>query len=117
MQSAHSRAKVMIYFHGMGEDNGEVVHEIKFIRDRCGYNVISVEYPGYGLNWHAGICTADQISKDGLSVVNYLTRSLNLKTEDLVVYGRSMGAAAACNLALAVQDIDMLVLTQPFMSV
>jgi hypothetical protein len=49
----------MLYFHGIGEDNGEIVSEIKHVRNRCGYTVIAVEYPGYGLNWHRGICTAD----------------------------------------------------------
>ena len=47
----------MIYFHGIGEDLGRVINEPTTICNELGFDVLCVEYPGYGINFHKGICT------------------------------------------------------------
>ena len=53
----NKNAKLMIFFHGVGIDLGRVVREPHLIRKYVGYNVLCVEYPGYGINFYHGVCT------------------------------------------------------------
>ena len=57
-------SKLMIYFHGIGEDLHVIRKEIQFIRDMLMLNVLAIEYPGYGINWNDGICSEDRMRKD-----------------------------------------------------
>ena len=50
-------AKIALYFHGIGEDAGDVIEEAKYIRSQCKISVVVIEYPGYGVHWDQGICT------------------------------------------------------------
>ncbi len=54
----------MLYFHGIGEDIGELQAEITYIMVNCEVNVIAVEYPGYGVHWDRGVCTEKQMIID-----------------------------------------------------
>ncbi len=41
--------KILIYFHGNGEDLGLLYDLVKFVSQNCKVNIIAVEYPSYGL--------------------------------------------------------------------
>ena len=49
--------KLLIYFHGVGENMLEVDGEMKLLSRTLRANILVVEYPGYGLNWNEGICS------------------------------------------------------------
>ena len=49
--------KLLIYFHGVGENMLEVDGEMRLLSRTLRANVLVVEYPGYGLNWNEGICS------------------------------------------------------------
>ena len=42
-------SKLMIYFHGNAEDIGLAQELLTYIRDNMKINLLSVEYPGYGI--------------------------------------------------------------------
>lgn len=48
----------MLYFHGVGEDLGEVIPEMYSLMYMCEVNVLGVEYPGFGLHWNQGKCSS-----------------------------------------------------------
>jgi abhydrolase domain-containing protein 17 len=62
----------MIYFHGIGEDLGNLNVEISTLGEMLEVDVLAVEYPGFGLNFHSGVSTEDQINKDAATVLDYL---------------------------------------------
>ena len=92
-------SKLMIYFHGIGEDMGRIVNEPHLIRKHAGFNVLCVEYPGYGINFYKGLCTERQMIRDSYSVLDFVLSATQLKMKDLVVFGRSIGTGVAANLA------------------
>jgi len=88
----------LLHFHGIGEDLGKVNVEIATLGEMLGVNVLAVEYPGYGLNFHRGVTTAEDIDADAKVLLAFLTNELKVRTKDLIVYGRSMGTAVAIRL-------------------
>lgn len=112
-------AKLMIYFHGIGEDLGRVVEEPHLIRKHAGYSVLAVEYPGYGLNFYKGICTEKQMMRDSYSVLDFVLAATGLKMQDLVVFGRSIGTGVAANLAWQMRHDPFykVVLVSPYFSI
>ena len=71
-KSKIANSKIMVYWHGMGEDLNEACEEMNYIRNRTNLHVLGVEYPGYGQNWGSGICTADRLLSEGKAVVRWL---------------------------------------------
>ena len=49
--------KLVLYFHGVGENISQVDGEMRLLSRSLRANVIVIEYPGYGMNWNDGICT------------------------------------------------------------
>ena len=87
--------KIMIYFHGIAEDLGDLYNEINFIPEVCNVSVLALEYPGYGVHWDHGICTENLLMEDANHVLNYLLKELLIAPSDLIIYGRSMGTGVA----------------------
>ena len=63
---------LMLYFHGIGEDLGYGRIEISMLGRLLDMNVLAIEYPGFGLNFHRGITTRSEILKDASTVIQYL---------------------------------------------
>jgi hypothetical protein len=53
--------KICIYFHGVNDDLGKLQDEARDVGRTIQMNVVTVEYPGYGLNFRRGITTAEEI--------------------------------------------------------
>ena len=60
-------------------------------------HVIGVEYPGYGV--YKGKSSEQRILQDVVNVYDYLTKKMNLKGENLILFGRSIGTGPATYLA------------------
>jgi acetyl esterase/lipase len=75
--------------------------------------VLGVEYPGYGM--YKGIPSEDQIIKDAIHIYDYLINNLNIKEENIVVFGRSIGSGPASYLA-ANRNPGVIILMSPFTS-
>ena len=72
-------SKLMIYFHGIGEDVYRILSEPYQIRKKLGYNILCVEYPGYGINFHRGVCSEQQMIYDSYSVLDFVLSVTTLK--------------------------------------
>jgi pimeloyl-ACP methyl ester carboxylesterase len=106
--------KVIIYFHGNGEDIHLSRELLAHIRDSLNIIVIAVEYPGYGL--YKGTSSEQQIQSDAEAVFDYLTTKMNLHPRNIVVFGRSIGSGPATWLASR-KNIGALVLMSAFTSI
>ena len=92
-------AKLMIYFHGIGEDLHVIQREIQFIRDMLMINILAVEYPGYGVNWNDGICSEERMRSDARQVLKFVLEETDLEMKHIILLGRSMGSAVAAAVA------------------
>ncbi|CAK8998431.1 unnamed protein product [Durusdinium trenchii] len=87
----------ILFLHSNGEDIGMCHTFASRLRDLLEVHVLAVEYPGYGL------CSGKPSEETLLSAAElsfrYVREVLQVAPADIIVMGRSMGAAAALFLA------------------
>ena len=88
--------QVLIYFHG---NAGNIFHRITgfFQLRSAGVNVVGVSYRGYGKS--EGSPSEEGIYQDADAVFDYVTRRLGFSENNIILFGRSIGASVALNLA------------------
>lgn len=87
----------IIYFHGNG-GNINVVGWLGEALSSRGFNVLLFDYRGYGRS--EGSARDEQgIYQDADAAYDYLLKERGAKPEQLVLYGQSLGTAAATDLA------------------
>jgi len=91
-------SKVVVYFHGNGEDIGLSTDVLRDIVRIMKWHAIALEYPGYGVCFDQKK-DAFEIKKRANSLFNYLTTVFGLKSSDIILYGRSIGSGVACHVA------------------
>lgn len=107
----------MIYFHGIGEDLGDLHVEMNSISNDCKLNLLAVEYPGFGIHWDKGLCTETVMIEDGKTVLKFVIEQLRYDERDLIIFGRSMGTGVATTFVQNMQvEPALLVLVSPFLS-
>ncbi|CAE8633893.1 unnamed protein product [Polarella glacialis] len=110
-ESAHY---LLIFFHSNAEDLGRCRWFCRFLRDQFQVHVLAVEYPGYGVC--PGPVSKQEVLAHAHAALHFATKVLNLRLDQIKVFGRSIGTAPA--LALASHfDLAGLVLVTPFKSV
>jgi len=102
-----------IFFHGNAEDIFIARDIADRLKDHLHSNMIIVEYPGYSI--YKAEKSAETILEDALIVFDYLTESLNINPENIIVFGRSIGSGPATYLC-SQRKPSALVLMSPFTS-
>lgn len=104
----------MLWFHGNAGNIGDRVEHLKVYHDRWRVNQMIVEYRGYGKS--QGVVSEQGTYEDGRAAVRYLTSQKGVSWDHLVLFGRSLGAAVAVQMA---SDFPCagLMLEAPFTSV
>ncbi|HUL53925.1 MAG TPA: alpha/beta hydrolase [Opitutaceae bacterium] len=87
----------LLYFHGNAEDLGEVEPTLAELRDRLGVAVVGWDYRGYGRS--GGVVGEPATLRDAHTVLAYVTDTLGVPAERVILYGRSLGGAPAADLA------------------
>lgn len=89
-----------LYFHGRTMPVGDPANVGRFglLRD-AGFNVLAVEYRGYGASLAAGPASEEGIYADARAAWRYLTTSMGVAPERILLYGWSFGSAPATKLA------------------
>jgi len=94
-------AKTTLFFlHGNG---GNISHRLDSIRvfNALKMNVFIFDYRGYGDS--LGSANEQNTYDDARSGWDYLLKSKNLKAEDIIIFGRSLGGTIAANLGSSVE--------------
>ena len=88
--------RVLLFFHG---NAGNISHrgESIAIFHRLGLNVFIFDYRGYGRS--EGAPSEEGLYADALAAWRYLTETRGVQPQDIVGFGRSLGAAVAADLA------------------
>ena len=103
---------VIIYTHGNGELIDHWVAPFRAMTD-AGVAVLLVEYPGYGRS--GGRPTRDSISAGIIAAFDFASGHPEIDARRIVAYGRSLGGAAACALAVE-RPVAALILESTFTS-
>ncbi len=106
--------KVLLYFHGNAEDLGIAMPLLELLKSRLRTHVVAMEYPGYGI--YEGKPSAERILEDSEHVFCFLTKVLGIRSEDILVFGRSIGSGPATAVA-AGHRVFSLFLMSPYTSI
>ena len=70
--------KLLLYFHGNGEDIGSCYFLMSCFKRRLGCRILAMEYPGYGLYGYASK-DSNQLLQDALTVFDYSVNVLKVR--------------------------------------
>lgn len=108
--------KLIVFFHGNAEDLGTCYSICDHLRTALHINVLSVEYPGYGVYEDPEGPSEEKILRDCELVYNFLQDAGKIREKDIMVMGRSLGSGSATHLA-AKFNPGCLILMSPFKSI
>lgn len=110
---APNARQTIYYFHGNGEDLGDVMPILATFQLR-GYNVFCFDYRGYGLS--TGEATEANVYADAQLGLDYLTEKRGIPLESIILLGRSIGSGPAVELAM-LHEVGGLILESAFQSI
>ena len=92
--------QVLLFFHG---NAGNISHRRDSIElfHRLGLNVFIIDYRGYGKS--RGKPDEQGLYRDAAAAWNYLTEEKGIASDNILIFGRSLGGAVAARLASGVQ--------------
>lgn len=103
--------KVLIYFHANYEDLGYTYQIAASIAKYLKLNVLSVEYPGYGIYKTSNYCSSEDILKDANAVYKFLTEIMNVPESNILIMGRCIGSGPAIYLASNYNPLALLLIS------
>ena len=86
----------LLFSHGNAEDLGDDLLFLQAVRD-SGFSVLAYDYQGYGTS--EGRPSESHVYEDEEAAYQYLTHTLATPPEQVIAWGRSLGGAAAVDLA------------------
>ena len=98
--------KTLLFFHG---NAGNISHREESITifNRAGLSIFIVDYRGYGNS--TGEPSEEGVYNDARSAWNYLTDTRGIASEDIIIFGRSLGGVVATQLASEVSAAGLIV--------
>ena len=106
-------SQVLLFFHGNAGNISHRLDSIEQFQD-LGLSVLIIDYRGYGQS--EGRTTEKGIYRDADAAWRYLIESRGVVADDIVIFGRSLGASVASRLAIQHQPLA-LILESSFTSV
>lgn len=113
LQHASPRATIL-FSHGNGETLGFLGWELAAMRDKWSVNVIAYDFRGYGKT--GGQANQKNILEDAVAVSSWAKDQTEWNTVPLIPMGRSLGGAAALEMALDLKSPG-LILDRTFSSI
>jgi fermentation-respiration switch protein FrsA (DUF1100 family) len=116
MLAANAAAPTFLYLHGKTHNNITHPEHAKWLQ-RLNYNVLMVDYRGFGKSRGGGKPTEAKVYEDAAAAWDYLTQKREIEPQHIFIYGHSLGAAIAVELATHHPDAAGLVAESAFTSV
>jgi fermentation-respiration switch protein FrsA (DUF1100 family) len=107
-------AITLLWFHGNAGNISHRLENIKLLHDKVRVNVFIFDYRGYGRS--EGTVSEKGTYLDGQAAIEHLRMRYAVETKNLVLFGRSLGAAVATEMASRT-DALALILETPFASI
>ena len=103
----------ILYFHGNGENVSHLLDWGEMMRSEFRCNVLIFDYAGYGKS--EGKPTAPGVLDDGLAALNSLKQKEGVPSEQIILYGFSLGGSIAIDLASR-HEVKALIVESSFTS-
>ncbi|MCX6878295.1 MAG: alpha/beta fold hydrolase [Verrucomicrobia bacterium] len=116
LEAADSNSPTCLYLHGQTHNNSTHPEHAKWL-NQLGYNVLMVDYRGFGKSIGAARPGEPKLYEDAEAAWNHLTQTRGIKPQHLFIYGHSLGGAIAVELATRHPDAAGLVTESTFTSV
>jgi uncharacterized protein len=94
--SAPNAKYALLFLHGNAGNIGDRIDKISLLHE-IGLNIFIIDYRGYGKS--QGSPSEAGFYLDSQAAYDYLLNGRNLKAEQLILYGESLGTAVAIDLA------------------
>jgi uncharacterized protein len=104
----------LVWFHGNAGNISDRVLNIKMLHDRINTNIFIFDYRGYGRS--EGTISEKGTYLDGEAAIEYLLERNDAVRSRLILFGRSLGAAVAAEMATRFTPVG-LILESPFVSI
>jgi len=103
----------ILYIHGNGENVSQLLNWADQMRAKFQSNVLVFDYAGYGKS--EGKPTAPGVLDDGLAALTYLNQQEGIPTDQIIVWGFSLGGSVAVDLA-STHEVKALIVESSFTS-
>ena len=107
---------ILLYFHSNYEDIGNSASLLKLICKFLNINVLSIEYPNYGIYSSKNSADAETILSDADTVFKFINEVQNVNENNIILMGRCIGSGPATYLAKT-HNVMALVLLSPLKSI
>ena len=104
----------VLWFHGNAGNIGHRADSVKPLRDKLSVNVFIIDYRGYGRS--EGVVSEQGTYEDAGAAFRYLTGRNDIDAKRIVIFGQSLGAAVAADLA-GREECSAVILEAPFASI
>jgi pimeloyl-ACP methyl ester carboxylesterase len=115
MPAARPDAKVVLYLHGNEGNVSTSLGKTQLLR-QLGYSVLAVDYRGYGRS-DGRFPSEGKVYKDAEAALAALAGEWVANPRDIYVYGHSLGAAIAIDLAVKHPELGGLIVESGFTSI
>jgi fermentation-respiration switch protein FrsA (DUF1100 family) len=103
----------LVWYHGNAGNVSHRLHNAQLLVERFGLDIFLVDYRGYGLS--DGTPSEAGLYADGIAIYDH-ARACGFTPDEIVLFGRSLGAAVAVEVGLA-REARALILETPFRSI
>ncbi len=104
---------IILFLHGQGGNLTTYAKRV-FGLSELGVSVFLIDYRGYGKS--EGRPSEEGLYLDARAAYRWLTKERGLRGERIVLYGLSLGGAAACDLAVRAPSVGGVILEDTFTS-
>ena len=112
--AAKLEAPAILYFHGNGSNNGDVINRA-WQFSQLGFAVLLIDYRGYGKS-DGTFPDEAKVYEDGEAAWQYLTQERGIKPRNLLIYGHSLGGAIGIEMAARYPEMGGLIVESTFTS-
>ncbi|KAJ8666870.1 hypothetical protein QAD02_008532 [Eretmocerus hayati] len=91
-------APTLLFLHGNAGNMGHRLENVKGLYSHIQCNVLMIEYRGYGLS--QGSPSEEGLYMDARAGIEYLYSRNDINTNEIIVFGRSLGGAVAIDISI-----------------
>jgi fermentation-respiration switch protein FrsA (DUF1100 family) len=96
----------LLFSHGNAEDVGVNKAFCEWLSEQLGVDIVTYDYSGYGMG--TGEPSEKNLYADCTAVYKWMKSTLKLRTDQIILYGKSLGTAPTVDLATRFASIGVI---------